>query len=144
MVEIPDSLCSVFSATVQEQDDTYILEIPTGEIDHDAVTSGETYRVAMLPSPTSEGRRDEASPPSTHSEDARQQGPPEPPVEEGEVREVTIETLGEQGDGIAKVERGYVVIVPETQPGEQPTVEIGDVRQNVAFASVIEPDPRTL
>jgi tRNA/tmRNA/rRNA uracil-C5-methylase (TrmA/RlmC/RlmD family) len=33
---------------------------------------------------------------------------------------VTIETVGDQGDGIAKVERGYVVIVPETQPGEQP------------------------
>jgi predicted RNA-binding protein with TRAM domain len=57
---------------------------------------------------------------------------------------VSIETVGDQGDGIAKVERGYVVIVPETQPGEQPTIRIDDVRQNVAFASVVDPDQRTL
>ncbi|MFC6942709.1 TRAM domain-containing protein [Salinirubellus sp. GCM10025818] len=144
MVEIPDSLRSIFSTTVQEQDGTYVLEVPSREIDHDAVTAGETYRVAMLSSPTSEGRRDEASQGSTRSEAARQQGPPEPPVKEGEVREVTVETLGDQGDGIAKVERGYVVIVPDAQPGDEPTIEIDDVRQNVAFASVVEPDSRTL
>jgi predicted RNA-binding protein with TRAM domain len=144
MVEIPDSLHSVFSATVQERDGTYVLEIPSTEIDNDAVTAGETYRVVLLSSPTSEGRRDEASQRSTRSEAARQHGPPEPPVEEGEVRDVTIETLGDQGDGIAKVERGYVVIVPDAQPGDEPTIEIDDVRQNVAFASVVEPDPRML
>ena len=144
MVEIPDSLRSVFSATVQEQDGTYVLEVPSREIDHDAVAAGKTYRVALLSSPTSEGRLDEASQRSTRSEAARQDGPPEPPVEEGEVCDVTIETLGDQGDGIAKVERGYVVIVPDAQPGDEPTIEIDDVRQNVAFASVVEPDSRTL
>ena len=144
MVEIPDSLRSVFSATVQERDGAYVLEIPTGEITHDAVTSGETYRVAMLSSPASRERHDETSPQSTRSGNDRQHGPPKPPVEEGEVREVTVETLGDQGDGIAKVERGYVVIVPDAQPGDEPTIEIDDVRQNVAFASVVDPDPRTL
>jgi predicted RNA-binding protein with TRAM domain len=144
MVEIPDSLRSVFSATVQEQNGACVLEIPSGEIDYKAVTTGETYRVAMLPSPESEGPQEEASARSTDSEDTRQQGPPGPPVEEGEVREVTIETLGDQGDGIAKVERGYVVIVPDAQPGDEPTIEIDEVRQNVAFASVVEPDSRTL
>ena len=139
MVEVPDSLRSVFSATVQEQDGAYVLEIPTREINNDTVTAGETYRVAILSSPTSEGRRDEASQPSTRSGNNRQDGPPEPPVEEGEVREVTIETLGDQGDGIAKVERGYVVIVSDAQPGDEPTVEIEEVRPNVAFASVVNP-----
>lgn len=28
---------------------------------------------------------------------------------------MSIESLGDQGDGIAKVEQGYVVIVPEAQ-----------------------------
>ena len=144
MVEIPDSLRSIFGATVQEQDGTYVLKIPSREVNHDAVTAGETYRVALLSSHTSEGRRDEAPQRSTRSESARQQGLPEPPVEEDEVRDVTIETLGDQGDGIAKVERGYVVIVPDAQPGDEPTIEIDDVRQNVAFASVVEPDSRTL
>ena len=137
MVEIPDSLRSVFSATVREQDGTCVFEIPSREIDHDAVTVGETYRVALLSSPTSEGRRDEASQRSTRSEAARQHGPPEPPVEEGEVREVTIETLGDQGDGIAKVERGYVVIVPGTKPGDRVEVEITDVKETVAFAETV-------
>jgi len=51
---------------------------------------------------------------------------------------VTIETLGDKGDGIAKIERGYVVIVPDSQPGDEPTVEITSVRQNVSFAEVVE------
>ena len=59
----------------------------------------------------------------------------------GEVRDVTIETVGEQGDGIAKVERGYVVIVPDGKPGDEPTVEIDQVRDNVAFASIVDTDP---
>jgi predicted RNA-binding protein with TRAM domain len=57
---------------------------------------------------------------------------------------VTIETIGDQGDGIAKVDRGYVVIVPGGQPGDEPTVEIEQVQENVAFASVVDIDPRAL
>jgi predicted RNA-binding protein with TRAM domain len=60
----------------------------------------------------------------------------QPPVAEGEVREVIIETIGDQGDGIAKVERGYVVIVPETERGDEVTVEITQARETVAFAQV--------
>ena len=54
------------------------------------------------------------------------------------MREVEIESLGDQGDGIAKVERGYVLIVPEVGPGEEVTVEIENVRQNLAFAQVVD------
>lgn len=60
-----------------------------------------------------------------------------PPVEQGEVRSVTIDTLGDQGDGLARVERGFVVIVPGTQPGDRVDVEITDVRQTVAFAEPV-------
>jgi predicted RNA-binding protein with TRAM domain len=144
MVAIPDSLRSVFSATVQEQDGTYVLEVPSGELEHEAITLGETYRVAVLDAPATTGRSTRPAERADESQRDRRRGPPEPPVEEGEIREVTIETVGDQGDGIAKVERGYVVIVPETQPGEQPTIGIDDVRQNVAFASVVDPDRRTL
>jgi predicted RNA-binding protein with TRAM domain len=59
-------------------------------------------------------------------------------VDEGETREVEIEDIGEQGDGITRVERGFVVIVPDTEQGERATVEITDVRENVAFAEVVE------
>jgi predicted RNA-binding protein with TRAM domain len=57
---------------------------------------------------------------------------------------VTIETVGDQGDGIAKVDRDYVVIVPGAQPGDEPTVEVEQVRENVAFASIVDSDPRAV
>ena len=60
------------------------------------------------------------------------------------IRTATIETVGEQGDGIAKVERGYVVIIPGGQPGDEPTVKIDQVRDNVAFASIVDTGPREL
>jgi len=58
-------------------------------------------------------------------------------VVEGEVRTVTIEALGDQGDGIAKVERGYVLIVPGGEPGDELTVRIDEARENVGFAQMI-------
>ena len=60
-----------------------------------------------------------------------------PPVAEGEIREVIIEATDDQGDGIAKVEQGYVIIVPDGKPGETLVVEIDTVRPNVAFAQAI-------
>ena len=144
MVEVPDSLRSVFSATVRERDGSYVIEIPSREVTHDAVSVGEMYRLAVFESPaTTESEKQDTRSPDRSRGD-RQQHPPEPPVEEGEVRNVTIETIGDQGDGIAKVDRGYVVIVPDAQPGDEPTVEIEQVQQNVAFASVVDSDPRTL
>ena len=71
---------------------------------------------------------------SQRSANRRTQGPP---VEEGDIRSVTIDTLGDQGDGIAKVERGFIVIIPGTQPGDQAEVEITDVKENVAFAEPV-------
>ena len=137
MVEIPDSLCSVFTATIQERDGTYVVEIPSEEINHDAVSLGETYRVAVLGLPATT-RKEQDSQSSDHVQSDRQRYSPKPPVDNGEVRDVTIETIGEQGDGIAKVERGYVVIVPNVEPGDEPTVKIEQVQENVAFASVID------
>jgi Predicted RNA-binding protein, contains TRAM domain len=59
-------------------------------------------------------------------------------IEESEIREVEIEDIGDQGDGITRVERGFVVIVPDTKESERVKIEISDVRQNVAFAEVVE------
>lgn len=138
MVEIPDSLQSLFTATVEERGDKYVIEIPESEIEHEAAVPGKTYRVAVLPDHDVD-EEPEPTPEETQLTQAdREPGPPAPPVDEGEVREVTIESVGDQGDGIAKVERGYVVIVPGAKPGDEPTVEIEQVKENVAFASVIE------
>lgn len=138
MVEIDNSLKSLFTATVRERDGRFVIELPEREIDHGVVQSGETYRVAVLPSEREVGGGAESETRDKTGTDQRVTEPPAPPVDEGEVREVTVESLGDQGDGIAKVERGYVVIVPGTRPGDTPTVRIEDVRENVAFATIVD------
>ncbi|WP_255191999.1 TRAM domain-containing protein [Natronobeatus ordinarius] len=105
------------------------IEIPDREIETGNLREGETYRVALLGT---------ESAPKEDSTQRREVGNPEPPVEEGETRTVDIEGIGEQGDGIARVERGYVIIVPDTEKGERVTIEITDVKETVGFADVIE------
>ncbi|WP_148416402.1 TRAM domain-containing protein [Haloferax sp. KTX1] len=145
MVEVPESLHSMFSATVEKRGETYTFEVPQTEIDHGALTPGETYRIGVLTQQLSSTEAtDERTTRSPSSSTKGGSEPPTPPVNEGEVRDVAIETVGDQGDGIAKVERGYVVIVPGAQPGDEPTVEIEQVQENVAFASVVNNDPRAL
>ena len=141
MVEIPDTLHSLFTAQIEEQDGRYVIDVPSGELEHDAVKSNGTYRIAILESSSSTGS---ASTQQTHSQQTEDREPSGPPVDEGDVRDVTVEHLGDQGDGIAKVERGYVVIVPNAQPGDEPTVKIEDVRENVSFAEIVDSDPRSL
>ncbi len=135
MIEIPEKLRSLFTGTVHEREGRYVIEVPASEVEHDAVAVGERYRVALVETPdgtgAAEGKRESTS-------DSNDGGAPTPPVDEGEVRQVVVESVGDQGDGIAKVERGYVVIVPDARPGDEPTVEIEEVQQNVAFARVIE------
>jgi 23S rRNA (uridine2552-2'-O)-methyltransferase len=60
------------------------------------------------------------------------------PVRAGDEVEVTIETVGEEGDGIAKVD-GYTVFVPGTEAGESMTVQVTDVKPRFGFAEPIEP-----
>ena len=64
--------------------------------------------------------------------------PDQPPVTEGEKRRLQIEDVGDQGDGLACVGPGYVVFVPDTEIGQQPLVRITTVRENVAFAEIVE------
>jgi len=42
--------------------------------------------------------------------------------------------MGEKGDGVARVERGFVVIVSDGKIGDRLSVRITEVRDNVAFA----------
>ena len=132
MVEIPDRLECLFTASVEEDEGSYSIEIPREELDMGRVSAGETYRVVILdePQPRSESQ------PAETSATAVTSSPSTPPLSSGDIREVTIESLGDQGDGIAKVERGYVLIVPEARPEDEVTVEITDVRENFAFTRV--------
>jgi predicted RNA-binding protein with TRAM domain len=135
-MEISDQLRCLFSATVEKRDESYLIEVPEQEVRLDNLQQGETYRVAIFPSPSNEA--DESEDTDTNTRLGRQSGSQKPPVEEGETRRVEIDDIGDQGDGITRVERGFVVIVPDTEQGERVAIEITDVRENVAFAEVVE------
>ena len=134
-MKISEELECLFSASIEEQNGSYVIDVPERELQLGDLQQGETYRVALVSSPT-QAEPEQSEQVETRSQPQRE--PPEPPVEEGETREVEIEDIGEQGDGITRVERGFVVIVPDTKESERVNIEITDVRQNVAFAEVVE------
>lgn len=127
MVELPDDLRCLFTARIEERNGEPVIVVSEREIELGELDVGETYRVAMLPAIGGE------RPPGTS--DRRHHAPP---VEEGDIREVEIIDIGEQGDGIAKVERGYVVIVPGTRLGDEVSIEITNVAGTYAIGEVIE------
>jgi predicted RNA-binding protein with TRAM domain len=130
-VEISDKLLCLFSAEVTREDDHYVVEVPRREVETGSVDPGDVYRVALLAAESADaGQESESSsPPTDH---------PQPPVEEGEVRYVEIEDLGKQGDGIARVERGYVIIVPDSEVGEKVKIEVTEVKSNFAVGEILE------
>jgi predicted RNA-binding protein with TRAM domain len=132
-LEISDQLCCLFNAEVTVKDDEYVVEIPRSEIENGSVDPGEVYRVALIARSETEerGGTEETTETTTSSE-------PQPPVEEGEIRYVEIEDIGKQGDGIARVERGYVIIVPDAEIGERVKVEVTEVKSNFAVGEIIE------
>jgi predicted RNA-binding protein with TRAM domain len=132
-VEISDELLCLFSERVREEDGTYVIDVPQREVDTGAVDPGETYRVALI-SADRETEADEDSSSETPTSE------PQPPVEVGEVRYVEIEDIGKQGDGIARVERGYVIIVPGAEIGERVKIEVTEVKSNFAVGEIIDED----
>ena len=134
-MEVSDQLLCLFTAEVERSGDEYVVSIPRREIETGAVSAGGTYRVALI----SRAGASETEP-SEGTERSGRSAPsqPQPPVEEGEIRYVEIEDLGKQGDGIARVERGYVIIVPGAEVGERVKVEIAEVKSNFGVGEVIE------
>ena len=139
MVQVPDSLRCLFSAEIEQRDDSFVIEVPKDEVNSGEVTPEEIYRVVLFP----EQSRSQDHHGSAPQGEAQIASPQSPPVSEGETRTVTIETTGDQGDGIARVERGYVVIVPGLIPGDELAVEIEVVKENFAMAKIVNGDELT-
>jgi predicted RNA-binding protein with TRAM domain len=129
-MEISDKLLCLFSADVTVEDGSYVVEVPKREVETGTVEPGGTYRVALI---ASEAEEDGEEPEPTGSPTE-----PQPPVEGGEIRYVEIEDIGKQGDGIARVERGYVIIVPGADVGERVKVEVTEVKSNFAVGEIID------
>ncbi len=130
-LEISEKLLCLFSADVSAEDDRYVIEVPRREVETGSIDPGETYRVALI-----SGEQEEDENETTESAPSE----PQPPVENGEIRYVEIEDIGKQGDGIARVERGYVIIVPGADIGDRVKVEITEVKSNFAVGEIIEED----
>jgi predicted RNA-binding protein with TRAM domain len=132
MFFIPESLKSVYTTELRERDGHYVLEVPKREIEKDVISVGAVYRVGVMSTraatPSDHPQDDEVSRQPSESNQERGQ-----PVEEGERLVVTIEHMGSRGDGIAKIDGGFVVVVLNTKPGDQPLIEISRVKETVAF-----------
>ncbi len=58
------------------------------------------------------------------------------PLNVGDSYDVSIEDVGREGDGIARVE-GFVVFVPNTKKGDNVKIRISKVSRRVGFGEVI-------
>lgn len=92
----------------------------------------------QAPSTTTRDSLRSASPNTASPPTSTDRTPDQPPVTEGETLRVQIEDVGDQGDGLARVGPGYVVFVPDTEIGQQPLVRVTTVRENFAFAEIVE------
>ena len=134
-VEISEKLLCLFSTNVSEEEDRYVIEVPRREVETGDIDPGEIYRVALI---ARDGDEDEENATSTGRTTTSRPAEPQPPVEIGETRYVEIEDIGKQGDGIARVERGYVIIVPGADVGERVKIEVSEVKSNFAVGEIIE------
>ena len=132
-MEISERLLCLFSAEVRDEGDRYVVEVPRREVETGSIAAGDTYRVALI---AGDGETETTE--STDESTSTPADEPQPPVEVGEVRYVEIEDIGKQGDGIARVERGYVIIVPGTEVGERVKIEVREVKSNFAVGDVVD------
>jgi len=137
-MDISEQLTCLFSAVVESQNDSYVIEVPKNEVDIGYVDPTEASQFAVLSVPSNQEPTERTTEPESKAESEPESNHNQPPVSKGETRIVEIAEIGDQGDGLARVDRGYVVIVPNTDKGERVEIEIETVRENVAFARVID------
>ena len=67
---------------------------------------------------------------------------PTAPIKVGDIVEVTIEAVGEKGDGLAKIS-GFVLFIPGVKQGEKHNVKVTRVLRSVGFAEVVTGEAAT-
>lgn len=130
---------TVFSGEVVEADDRYVVELPR-EIERSPGIREGPYRVAIVArdeepirvSPRGQSER-------TTGTDRRQPTADRTaPVEVDETLTVTIQSDGDRGDGVAKVNGGFVLFVPDTSVGDEVLVRVTEVHGTYARAESIK------
>lgn len=136
---IDDSLISMFHSTLKtgSSRDEPLVQVPSSELETGPLAEGETYRVAVLGPVEGSNNEGPVARVSGNNQDENPATSSEYPVAEGEQIEVVIEDIGDEGDGIAKV-NGYAVIVPDAELSEELVVEVNHTTGSHAFASPVE------
>jgi predicted RNA-binding protein with TRAM domain len=143
MVEISDQLLCLFTSKIdaeEVEEGNYTISIPEAEIEDGQIDTEGIYQVALIDRSSLDTQQQPARSASATS-DAGKATTGDPPVNEGDIIDVEIESIGEQGDGIAKVGPGYVVIISDTEIGEQVSARVSKTKDSVAFAEVVDRHP---
>lgn len=142
MMRVDDSLISMFHSTltVGAKRNEPLVEVPNSELESGPLDEGQTYRIAVL-GPVEDTNNSNTTPQVMKArQDGDQLTEDETagyPVAEGDQVEVEIEDIGDEGDGIAKV-NGYAVIVPDVDVGEEVSVKINHTTPSHAFAEKVK------
>lgn len=132
----------VFSEeVVAEEEGRYIVEIPSTVQEADVVDAGATFRVALISNEP--GAIQNSNTDGDHGNAAGSSGSGSAatrtaPVSVDETLSVTITADGARGDGVAKVNGGFVVFVPETSVGDEVLIRVTEVKGTYAQAEVIK------
>ncbi|EMA35252.1 TRAM domain-containing protein [Halobiforma nitratireducens] len=142
-----DLICK-FTGEIEQQSGQYVVQIPDTEIEYGTLSEGDVIRVSVERPSDPDDERGTARAGTETETQARDQDrsadqQSTPPVAEGERLTVDVEDRGDQGDGIARVDRGYVLIVPETEPGDTVEVRVTQTFPNYGFAERVETEPST-
>lgn len=145
---IPEELVYFSTHEIQQSDGQYEIQIPETHVDGSPLGESDEYRVAIMQTTdtqsSSQTASDSDSEKSTVSNrNSSTGGGYEPPVSVGEELTVTIDSTGDQGDGIAHVAGGYVVVVEDASVGDELLVHIDSVKQNYSFASIVDNSDQT-
>jgi len=128
----------LFSASVEETTDSYVIEVPRSEVDGGSVDGTESYQVAILTNGRSSVEAESSSRSASNNSSTEQEELQFPPVSQGEERIVEITEMGDKGNGFTRVEHGFVVIVPDTDIGERVRIQIETIHEKVVFGNIVE------
>ena len=107
-ISMYSELSCLFSSLVEADDESHFIMLPSQELISLDIDTNATYRVLFLPkSPEEKSPPDESLSPSTASlsSDAL--------VTIGDIYEVLVEDIGNEGDGIARIGPGYIIFIPK-------------------------------
>jgi predicted RNA-binding protein with TRAM domain len=131
-------LLCLFSGKIRrDSNGDFVVTIPSSEINHGTIQPGNAHRIGIFDEVSAEPGALQGRSRDPEGPTAQQPPTGEPPVEEGEELTVKIEGKGEEGDGVAKVPPGYVIMVPETEVGEEVKIQVTATRENVGFGTVV-------